>query len=148
MVIGLLAVRGAVRGVFREAFALAALLAGAAVSVVWGETGAGWVANRWGLAPVASRAAAHALLFLVPYVVLQTVGYGLHRLGRSVHLGGLDRAAGAAFGLVAGVLLVGAAAAAAAQTSWGEEWVRSTRLARPLLEVFERALAWADRLGS
>jgi len=72
----------------------------------------------------------------------------LHRLGRSVHLGGLDRAAGAVFGLVAGVLLVGAAAAAAAQTSWGGEWVRSTRLARPLLEVFERALAWADRLGS
>lgn len=111
--------------------------------MLWGSEAADWTANRWGLSPIASRATAHALLFLAPYAVLRAAGWALRRAGRAADLGGLDRAAGAALGLAAGLLLCGAAAAAAAQTAWGKEWVGAGRLARPLAELFQRGLAWA-----
>lgn len=147
-IVGLLAVRGLFRGFFREACGLLALAVGLGASL-WGGGGLGReLAARWGLAPGLARSIAHALLFLGPYVVLQGLGYALHRLGRAVFLGGLDRAAGALFGAAAACLLAGAGLGFAARSGWGGQWLAASRLAKPLQEAFQRAIAWASQLGA
>lgn len=145
---GLLAIRGLFRGFFREACGLLALAVGLGVSLLGGEGLGRELAARWGLALGLARGIAHALLFLVPYAVLQGLGYALHRLGRAIFLGGLDRAAGALFGAAAACLLAGAALGLAARSGWGGQWLAASRLAKPLQEAFQRVLAWASQLGA
>jgi uncharacterized membrane protein required for colicin V production len=99
-----------------------------------------------GLDATWARPAAHAVAFLVPYIALQTVGYLLHRLGRAVFLGGLDRAGGALFGALAGALLAGAGFHVAASFGWGGGWMTGSRLAHPLAEAFRRSAEWASGL--
>lgn len=147
-VVGLLALRGGVRGFFREAFGLLALTVGLAASLLGGQGLGREVAARWGLSPTLARAGAHVLLFVGPYAVLQGLGFALSRLGRAVFLGGVDRAAGALFGAAAACALAGAGLGLAARSGWGGEWLASSQLAKPLHDAFQRLLVWAAQFGA
>ncbi len=142
-----MALRGGLRGFFREAFGLLALVVGLGTSLLGGEGLGREIALRWGLAPVLSRTAAHVVLFLGPYAVLQALGYAVHRVGRAVFLGGVDRVAGAVFGAAAAALLAGGALGLASREGWGNEWLATSQLAKPLHEAFQRLLQWAAGFG-
>lgn len=142
-----MALRGGLRGFFREAFGLLALAVGLGTSLLGGEGLGREIVSRWGLAPVLSRTAAHVVLFLGPYAVLQALGYAVHRVGRAVFLGGVDRVAGAVFGAAAAALLAGAALGLASREGWGSEWLATSQLAKPLHEAFQRLLLWAAGFG-
>jgi uncharacterized membrane protein required for colicin V production len=141
-----MALRGALRGFFREALGILALAVGLGASLLGGEALGREMASRWGLVHSLSRALAHVVLFLGPYAALRGLGYALHRLGRAVALGGMDRAAGAVFGAAGAALLAGAGLGLASRSGWGGEWLASSLLAKPLQEAFQRLLVWAAGL--
>ncbi|MDW7709128.1 MAG: CvpA family protein [Deferrisomatales bacterium] len=141
--VGAMALRGSLRGFFREAFGLLALTVGLGASLLGGEALGRELGSRWDLAPAVGRTVAHVGLFLGPYAVLQALGYAASGLGRAVFLGGLDRVAGAVFGAAAASLLAGAGLGLVLQTGWGAEWGAASVLAKPLQEAFQRLLFWA-----
>ncbi|GAB4270889.1 MAG: hypothetical protein Kow0092_25380 [Deferrisomatales bacterium] len=145
VLVGALTVKGAFRGFFREACGLLALAAGLGAAVLYGEAGAAEATARWGVPELVARPAARAALFLAPYVALQAVGFGLHRLGRAVFLGGLDRLGGAAVGAVTGALLAGVAVLGLERTGWGAQWVRHSAVARPAADALGTAWAWVQQ---
>jgi len=130
--LGALTVKGVLRGFFREAFGLAALAVGVAAAVWLGERFAQEVVARWIAQPLVARVGAHAALFLGPYLGLQAVGYVLHKLGRAIFLGGLDRLVGGVFGALTGALVVGVALAAAQNAGIGGAWLADSTLASHL----------------
>jgi membrane protein required for colicin V production len=134
--IGALVVKGVIRGFFREAFGLAALVAGAGLSVWAGERFAAEVVSDWVSQPVWGRAIAHGVLFLGPYLGLQASGFLLHKLGRAILLGGADRVVGGLFGAVTGVVAAGAGLAAAQRAGIGGPWLAESAVARQLSEGF------------
>lgn len=144
--IGLLALKGGLRGFFREAFGLLAVAGGVGASVLLGDAAAREAAARWVLSPLVARVVGHAVLFLVPYFLLQAAGYLLHRVGRAVFLGGADRVAGALLGAAAGVLLGGAVLDLAADVPWARGWVSDSELAAPLAGAYRQAAGWAAGL--
>ena len=144
--IGSLAVKGAVRGFFRETCGLLALTCGVGASVLLGASLGENLLEPRGLDPRWARVVAHAAAFLLPYIGLQAMGYVLHRLGRAVFLGGLDRVGGALFGALSGVLLAGAGLHLAVGFEWGGRWLTDSRLAHPLAEAFRRSAEWASGL--
>jgi membrane protein required for colicin V production len=144
-IIGLLALKGAWRGFFREAFGLLALACGVGASIFFGQDLAREFSGRWGLQAGAARPAAHAALFVGPYLLLQGIGYALYRLGRSVFLGGADRLAGAVFGILTATLLSGAALSLVSRSGWAASWLTHSRLAGPLAEAFRLTAGWVQR---
>lgn len=141
-----LALKGAFRGFFREAFGLLALTVGIGASVLFGQTLGRELAPLWSLEPALARTVAHAVLFLGPYVGLHAVGYGLHRLGRTLFLGGFDRVAGLAFGALTGIVFTGAVLSLLAEWEPAGPWLHGSRLAGPFAEAFRRAAQWASSL--
>ena len=136
--VGALAVKGVIRGFFREAFGLGALVAGVAASVWLGERLAAEVVSRWIGIPLGARVAAHAVLFLGPYLGFQAVGFLLHKLGRAVLLGGADRLVGGLFGTLTGVVAAGAGLAAAQRAGVGGSWLAESAVAGELAAGFLR----------
>ncbi len=138
--------KGLFRGFFREAFGLAALVAGCAATLLVGADAAAELTRqatvRWELGPGAARVLVHAALFLVPFLVLHAAGFVLHKLGRAVFLGGLDRLAGGLLGCATGILLAGACLAFLAQWPGPARWLAGSRLAPPLMAVFRGAAQW------
>ncbi len=137
--------RGAWRGFSRELFGLAALGCGVLVSAALGPDVAREVAARWSVDPGVAAGVARIGLFLVPFVTLQAVGLGVHRLGKALFLGGLDRFAGALFGAGTAVVALGAALTVADRWSVAGRWLAGSRLAAPLAEVFRDAATWLSR---
>lgn len=136
--VGALAVKGVIRGFFREAFGLGALVVGVAASVWLGERLAAEVMSRWIGYPLGARMAAHAALFLGPYLGLQAVGFLLHKLGRAVLLGGADRLVGGLFGALTGVVAAGAGLAGAQRAGVGGPWLADSVAAGELAAGFLR----------
>lgn len=105
-VILLFALRGVIRGLIKELFALAAVVAG-------------WiVASRYHLAaagefsPIAGNeflnsALAFVLLFLAAALGVRLLGAAIHKVISDTPLGWLNRTAGAACGILVGTILVG-----------------------------------------
>jgi membrane protein required for colicin V production len=145
--VGLLTLKGAVRGMVREVCGLLALAAGIGASFWFGPSLGAWLTASFGLDCTVTRAAAHGLLFLCPYVGLQAVGFVLHRVSRMLFLGGFGRAGGALVGGLTGCVLAGGASFFLAQTRWGKTWIVGSTLARPLAEAVRRAAGWETGLG-
>ncbi len=146
--VGALGARGAWRGFFREAFGMLGLLTGVAVAVWVGPGLAAEARLRWGWPGPEARAAGYAVGFVAPWVVCNAVGWALHRMGKALLLGGLDRVAGAALGLVAGVAAAAGGVWALALWPHGAGLVDASRLGPVLLAVLEGAVTHGrDLLG-
>lgn len=101
------AVRGYSRGFLREGFGVAGVIVGAlAAASGWERVATMFVARQW-FAPAPASAVAVALLFFSTYVAAQLLGGVLDRVFRSLRLGGINRAAGLAFGVLKGAALLG-----------------------------------------
>jgi uncharacterized membrane protein required for colicin V production len=87
-----------------------------------------------------ARVAAHTVLFFGPYLGLQALGFLLHKLGRAVLLGGIDRVVGGVFGGVTAVVAAGAALAAAQRAGVGGPWLAESAVAHQLGEGFSQLM--------
>jgi membrane protein required for colicin V production len=101
------ALRGWWRGFLRESLAVIGLLGGVLAAAAGAPRLAAALVARQLLPPLAARAAALIGLFIVVYVGAQVAGLIADRLAKAAFLGGFNRVAGMAFGLVKGAALLG-----------------------------------------
>ena len=127
-------VRGFIRGLIRELFALAALIAGITIAA-WNYTAAsGWL-GRWIPQPTSASIVAFLLLTLAVTLAVLVVGRLVRSAAHLVGLGLLDRLAGALFGLTRACLLGAAILMACFTFLPPQPWMQHSRLTPPLLHV-------------
>lgn len=144
--IALFAVKGVWRGFIREAFGLAALVLGVATCMLFGELAAQLAAQRFDMQIELARVVGYAGCFLLPYVAAQVLAYFLHKVSGALLLGGLNRFAGACFGVVAGAVAAGAILAVVTHLGWQGELLKGSKVALPLQQLFHTVLKAAAGL--
>jgi len=138
------ALRGYWRGFLREGFALSGLIGGVAAAVAFRAELASALLGRGLVTPAIATPVAIAILFLAVYVGAQLAGAVADRLARAVFLGGVNRAAGLAFGLTKGAALLGLVLALLLRVLPSpslEQMVTHSKLGGPLVELVTRAVA-------
>ena len=130
--------RGWVRGFCRESVGLAGLLAGGLAAAAWGPAlGAALVARHL-MRPVLAEAIGCAGLFVAVNLVTHVLGALADRIALALFLGGINRVAGAVFGLAKGAALVGFALLVAERvvpSGTLTQVIAASRLGRPLTEL-------------
>ncbi len=111
------AVRGYVKGLFREVFALLGLSVGFIVSVRYYEQVSLWV-DSWPYSPLVLNVIVFLLLFLPIYIALNWLGLMLHRSASLLFLGGFNRLGGVLVGGSKGALFLGMGLIFAISQSW------------------------------
>lgn len=127
-------VRGLLRGLIRELFALVALITGI-LFAAWNYVAfAAWLAP-WISSPASASIAAFLLLVTGITLAVLLVGRMVRSAAHLVGLGLLDRLGGALFGLGRAALLGAGILLAAATWLPSQTILRDSRLAPPLLEI-------------
>lgn len=104
IVIVFMALRGVFRGFVREFMAMAAIILGIAVAVIFSGIAAVYI-QPWVGAGAWSHVIAFLALFLVTYLVVRIFENALNRLMEKINLESLDRALGFFLGVAEGLLL-------------------------------------------
>ncbi|MDZ7374508.1 MAG: CvpA family protein [candidate division KSB1 bacterium] len=110
LILAIFAVRGLVRGFFRETFGLIGLVLGVLLAIRWLDSVAGFLSRFVSLGPSILAILAFVLVFVtvaVGFRLLAAIFRGLFRMGS---LGWVDRSAGGVVGLLKGAILAGAVA--------------------------------------
>jgi len=136
------ALRGYFRGFCRESLGLIGVIGGVLAAAAFGSVLArallGWKVP----APFAAPAA-FALIFLAATTLAMLVGMLADRVARALLLGGVNRAAGAAFGSAKGATLLGFVLLFAHRfvpsPSFAQE-LDGSRIGRPLMEIASSVL--------
>ncbi len=100
------AVRGYIKGLFREVFALLGLAGGFILSVRYYEPVSLWI-DFWPYSPLLLKGFVFAILFFLVYIAFNWVGFRLHRAANVFFLGGFDRFGGVLVGGSKGALFLG-----------------------------------------
>ncbi len=111
------AVRGYVKGLFREVFALLGLSVGFIVSVRYYEQVSLWI-DSWPYSPLILQGIVFVLLFFLVYIAFNWVGFMLHRSASLLFLGGFNRLGGLLVGGSKGALFLGVGLFIAISQSW------------------------------
>ena len=127
-------VRGLLRGLIRELFALAALLLGVLIAA-WNYAPVATWLSRWMPNPAYVSIAAFLLLAITVTLAVLLLGRLVRSAAHLVGLGLLDRLAGACFGLARASLLGAALLMALTAFLPPLPAVRDSRLAPPLLRL-------------
>jgi len=140
--VSLFAVRGYLRGLFREVFSLLGLLVGFVVASRYYEPVAQFWQGSWQFSPFLLHILSFVSLFFVTYLILNVLGLLLHRSAPFLFLGGLNRLGGVLMGAGKAAVLVGLALFVLISQNWIPESmapsVRQATLAEPLFELGER----------
>lgn len=133
-IVGLSALLAVIRGVVREIAALAGWAAALILSGLFAQQLAQWLPAA--LSPMLRAVIAYLVIFLGVLLLSGLAGVLLAKLFRAAGLGFTDRAVGALFGLVRGVLIVFVAVMLAGLTSLPREpfW-REAALSGPIETV-------------
>ena len=133
-IVGLSALLAVIRGVVREIAALAGWAAALILSGLFAQQLAQWLPAA--LSPMLRAVIAYLVIFLGVLLLSGLAGVLLAKVFRAVGLGFTDRAVGALFGLVRGVLIVFVAVMLAGLTSLPREpfW-REAALSGPIETV-------------
>ncbi|MBN1826262.1 MAG: CvpA family protein [Candidatus Eisenbacteria bacterium] len=99
--------RGLFRGLVKELFALAAILAGWLVATRYHLAVGSLVGVRSDGEALLARAILFALVFLVTAVLVRLIGHAVHKVLSDSPLGWLNRLLGGAVGVAFGVILIG-----------------------------------------
>ena len=141
------AVRGYVKGLFREVFALLGLSVGLIVSVRYYQQVSLWV-DSWPYSPLILQVIVFVLLFFLVYIALNWVGHLLHRSANLLFLGGFNRLGGLLVGGSKGALFLGVGLFFAISQSWVpqdyQQQFGKAALVRPLFGFG----AWAAAKGA
>jgi membrane protein required for colicin V production len=138
------ALRGYWRGFLREGFALLGLVGGIAAAIAGRGPLAGALLARGLVPPALATPAAIAGLFVAVYVLAQLAGAVADRLARAVFLGGVNRAAGIAFGIAKGAAILGLVLVVLLHVLPSpsfERLVAQSRLGGPLVAFVRHAVA-------
>ncbi len=132
------ALRGLFRGLLREAAALVGLVVGVVVAADrWAEL-APVLVDRFGVSPQTASIVAPAAVFLAVYLAAVLIGALAHRLARTLFLGPVDRTAGFVFGAAKGAAVCGFALLVAQRLVPGptlSELIAGSRVAMPLMQM-------------
>lgn len=132
------ALRGLFRGLLREAAALVGLVVGVVVAASrWHELAAVLV-DRFAVSAQTAGVVAPAAVFLAVYLVAVLIGAILHRLARTLLLGPVDRTAGLVFGAAKGAAVCGFALLVAQRLVPGptlSDLIAGSRVAMPLMRL-------------
>lgn len=135
VVVALSALLGLWRGVIREVFALAAWLLALVSMFLFGEQ-LGRVLPLAAMthdAPWLRSLIGYALVFVGVFVLVSVIGYVVSRLVKAIGLSFVDRALGAVFGVIRGVLIVVLLVFVAGATTLPQfAWWRDSVTAKPL----------------
>lgn len=145
LVVGISVALGVVRGLIREAFSLAGWIAAFIVANTFAVEVAAWLGSVVHN-DTARLVAAFLLLFLVVLLLTGLSGLLLSKLFRIAGFGIADRALGAVFGLVRGVVLALVAVMVVGFTAIPQQpfW-RASLLAPPLETAVIAAKPWMPR---
>jgi membrane protein required for colicin V production len=140
-VLALFALRGYVRGAFRELFSLAGLVGGFLAAVGYHGPVAEQAAAYWQLSPLILKGTAFVAIFFVVYFAFNLVGWLLHRSAKVLYLHTLNRVGGAAVGIGKGAALAALILFFVSSASWVPLSTRhkldAAYLASPLAQLAE-----------
>lgn len=125
-VLSLFGLRGFFRGLFREVFSLAGLLAGFVVASRYSDAAAAWGAQYWQLTPFFFKGIAFVALFFMVYFCFSLAGWLLHRSEKLLFLKTINRIGGVAVGVGKGTALVGLLALFLSSASWLPDTTRQS----------------------
>jgi membrane protein required for colicin V production len=123
-VLALFGLRGYFRGLFREAFSLAGLVAGFVMAVRYVDPVAVLGQSYWNLSPLILKGAAFVAVFFVVYFVFNVAGWLLHQSAKVLFLRTLNRVGGIAVGIGKGAAVIALIVFFVGSASW---LPRSTR---------------------
>ena len=107
-VLGLSGIMAFARGLIREVFSIVAFIGGAVAAVFFSDLLAPTVGSFTGLTGALASVAAGLLIFLVVFIAITIVTSAVAKTAhQSTEIGSFDRAAGLAFGILRGVVVVG-----------------------------------------
>jgi membrane protein required for colicin V production len=142
LAVGISVALGAVRGLIREAFSLAGWFAAFIVANAFSVEVAGWLRSAI-YNETARVAAAFVLLFVMVLILTGLSGLLLSKLFRIAGFGVADRALGAVFGLVRGVVIALVVVMVAGFTALPQKpYWRASLLAPPLETAVIAAKPW------
>ncbi len=127
-------VKAFLRGLFREAFALAGIVVGLLLAS-WGYHALGLKLTGLITSPALAQIAAYFTILAASMVFFNLVGRLLHKTATAAGLGLLNRLGGAAFGLVRGCLLGVAILLAFTAFLPTAPWIRESKLAPYFLQA-------------
>lgn len=137
--VSLFAVRGYLRGLFREVFSLLGLLVGFIVAARYYEPVARFWQDSWQFSPFLLHILSFVAIFFVGYLLLNVLGLLLHRSAHFLFLGGLNRLGGVVVGAGKASVVAGLALFVLMSQSWMPAsivpTVRQARLAEPLIDL-------------
>ena len=105
VVLLLFGLRGYFRGLFREIFSLAGLIAGFLGAARYAEPVAAFAATHWDPGPIILKGGSFVLCFFVVYVSFNLAGWLLHRSAKLLFLQTVNRLGGVVFGVGKGAAL-------------------------------------------
>jgi membrane protein required for colicin V production len=136
--ISLFAIRGYLRGLFREVFSLLGLFVGFVVAARYHEPVALFWQDSWQFSPILLQVVSFVSLFFIAYLILNLVGLSLHRSAHFLFLGGFNRLGGVLVGTGKAGLVLGLGLFAVISQQWVPQnmvsRVNDARLVRPLFE--------------
>ena len=118
VILALFGLRGYFRGLFREFFSLAGLLAGFILAVTFAGAVASYAGAMWNLSPLLLKGAAFVVIFFLVYFLLNIAGWLLHRSEKMLFLKTVNRTGGIAIGVGKGAAFAALAVFILSQTSW------------------------------
>lgn len=96
--VSLFAIRGYVRGLFREVFSLLGLVVGFFVAARYHEPVALFWRDSWQFSPILLQVLSFVSIFFIVYLAFNIVGLFLHRSAHFLFLGGFNRLGGVLMG--------------------------------------------------
>lgn len=106
-ILGLSGIMAFARGLIREVFSIIAFIGAAIAAVFFSGLLTPMVANATGMAGPLASVAAGLLIFLVVFIVITVITSAVAKTAhQSTEIGSFDRAAGLAFGILRGVIVV------------------------------------------
>ena len=100
------AIRGYVRGLFREAMGVAGVVFGGAAAMAFWRPAAFMLNEIIAIRPLAAQIMAAILIYVVVNLLTHLAAIGLERIARAVFLSGVTRMAGALVGVGKGVVIL------------------------------------------
>lgn len=148
-VIAAFLVKRVLRGLLREVCSLLGLVLGGFLAFRYQGPLAAQLMESWGWPTSLGLVAAFLALFLACVVFFGLLGYLLSKFVKLVFLGGVNRLAGAFFGLAQGVLLLSLVLFAISLRPLPEgvrSYVRTSQLAPPLVTLGRQAMTGSRTL--
>ena len=107
VVLGLSGVMAFARGLIREVFSIIAFIGGAIAAVFFASMGRPLVEQFTPLSGPLASVAAGLLIFLIVFIIITVITSAVAKTAhQSTEIGSFDRAAGLAFGILRGILVV------------------------------------------